>query len=55
MADRVHHLLVLLRDPIRGPELIVRDFGNAQLNNDIPADPVSWNGECTPLLKKWSC
>ena len=51
VPDRVHHLLVLLWDPVRRPELVVRDLGNAQLDNDVPADPVSWNGECTPLLR----
>lgn len=49
VSDRVHHFLVLLRDPVRGFELVVCNLFNSELNNNVPADPVSGNGECRPL------
>lgn len=49
MADRIHHDLVLLRNPIRAIELLVSNRGNSQLNNNVPANLVAWNRECHPL------
>lgn len=48
-TDRIHKLLVLLRNPIRGLELVVGDLSDPQLDDDIPADPVTGYRECYPL------
>lgn len=49
MADRIHHGLVLLRNPIRAIELLISNRGDSQLNNNVPADLVARNRECHPL------
>lgn len=49
MTDRIHHSLVLLRNPIRAIELLISNRGNSQLNNNAPADLVARNCECYPL------
>lgn len=51
MTDRVQHLLVLLRNPVRGLELLVCDLGDPNLNNDTPTDLISWNKKRHPLLR----
>lgn len=52
MTDRIQHLLVLLRDPIRGLELLVGDLGDSDLDDDGPADLVPGNDESNPLSRR---
>lgn len=55
VTNRIHHLLVLLRNPVRGLELLVGDFSDSQLDNDIPADSVPRHTKSHPLEKKERC
>lgn len=52
MTNRIQHLLVLLWDPVRRLELLVGDLGDADLNDDGPADLVPGDEESNPLLRK---
>ena len=49
VSGRAEHLLILLRDPVRGLELIVCNLVDTQLNNNVPAQSVTWHGEENPL------
>jgi len=49
VTNRIHHLLVILSDPVRGSDVFIGDRGETELDNDVPTDLVAWDGECCPL------
>lgn len=50
-TQQIQRLLILLRYPVRGFELVVRDLLNTELNDDVPAYPVAGDREKHPLTR----
>jgi hypothetical protein len=51
VADRIHHLVVLLGDPVRATKILIGKLSDAQLDNDSPTDLVAWDREDEPLVE----